>query len=69
MADQGVNYCRIWLDLPPWSIEHERSGRYDPEKAQELDRFLELCRASRHPREDVPRVVPVHRGRAAQVAR
>lgn len=45
MADHGVNYCRIWLDQPPWNVEHARSGQYDPEKARHLDRFLELCRA------------------------
>jgi hypothetical protein len=45
MADHGVNYCRIWLDLPPWNVEHARSGQFDVEKARELDRFLQLCRA------------------------
>jgi hypothetical protein len=44
MADHGVNYCRIWLDRPPWNIEHARSGHYDAEKAQTLDRFLAVCR-------------------------
>ncbi len=44
MADHGVNYCRIWLDQPPWAIEHARSGEYDPERAKQLDRFLALCR-------------------------
>ncbi len=44
MASHGVNYCRVWLDQPPWNIEHARSGQYDPEKAKELDRFLLLCR-------------------------
>ena len=45
MADHGVNYCRIWLDQPLWSVEHEQSGQYDAEKAKQLDRFLELCRS------------------------
>lgn len=44
MAGHGVNYCRIWLDQPPWAIEHARSGEYDPERARQLDRFLALCR-------------------------
>lgn len=44
MADHGVNYCRIWLDQPLWSVEHARSGEYDVEKAKQLDRFLDLCR-------------------------
>ncbi len=45
MADNGVNYCRIWLDQALWSVEHKQSGRYDAEKAKELDCFLALCRA------------------------
>lgn len=44
MAGHGVNYCRIWLDQPPWNVEHAQSGQYDLEKAKELDRFLQLCR-------------------------
>src|SRR5690349_16981810 len=32
MAAHGVNYCRIWLDQPLWSVEHKQSGQYDPEK-------------------------------------
>lgn len=44
MADHGVNYCRIWLDQPLWSVEHAESGVYDDEKAEQLDRFLDLCR-------------------------
>ncbi len=44
MADHGVNYCRIWLDQPLWGVEHARSGVYDTEKAEQLDRFVELCR-------------------------
>jgi len=44
MAENGVNYCRIWLDQPLWSIEQKKSGQYDAENARTLDRFLELCR-------------------------
>jgi hypothetical protein len=43
MASHGVNYCRIWLDLPPWNVEHASSGQFDVDKARELDRFLQLC--------------------------
>jgi len=43
MADHGVNYCRLWLDQPLWSIEQKQSGRY--EASEHLDRFLRLCRA------------------------
>jgi hypothetical protein len=44
MAEHGVNYCRIWLDQSLWSVEHARSGEYDPQRAEQLDRFLNLCR-------------------------
>jgi hypothetical protein len=44
MARHGVNYCRIWLDQKPWSVEQRRSGEYDAEAARHLDRFLALCR-------------------------
>jgi hypothetical protein len=43
MAGNQINYCRVWLGLPLWDIEHEKSGVYDEEKAKILDRFLELC--------------------------
>lgn len=43
MARSGINYCRIWIDQAPWTIE-TRSGQYDAEKAANLDRFLTLCR-------------------------
>jgi hypothetical protein len=43
MARNGINYCRIWIDQTPWTIE-TRSGQYDPEKAKNLDQFLALCR-------------------------
>ena len=44
MADNGVNYCRIWADQPPWGIETRRSGTYSAEGMAELRRFLRLCR-------------------------
>lgn len=43
MADNQVNYCRIWLGLPLWDVEHEQSGEYDEAKAKILDHFLNLC--------------------------
>jgi hypothetical protein len=44
MADHQINYCRIWLDQPPWDIEHSRSGQYDADRARHLDHFMALCR-------------------------
>jgi hypothetical protein len=46
MATNRINYCRVWLGLSLWDIEHEQSGVYDEEKAKILDRFLELCYAN-----------------------
>jgi hypothetical protein len=43
MATNRINFCRVWLGLPLWDIEHETSGVYDEEKAKILDHFLELC--------------------------
>ena len=43
MAANQINYCRIWLGLSLWDIEHEQSGVYDEEKVKILDRFLALC--------------------------
>ena len=57
MGDHGVNYCRIWLDQPLWSVEHARSGEYDAGEGQTAGPFLALCRFARHPREDVHRMV------------
>jgi hypothetical protein len=43
MADNRINYCRVWLAHRPWDIEHQQSGVYDEEKAIIVDRFLTLC--------------------------
>ena len=40
MASHGINYCRIFLDMPPWSLEPRISGQYDAEGAETLVRFL-----------------------------
>jgi hypothetical protein len=44
MASNGINYCRIWADQPPWGVETRRSGEYGGEGAANLKRFLALCR-------------------------
>ena len=43
MAENGINLCRLWLDLPPWNVEHAESGVYDEDRLQYLDRFLALA--------------------------
>jgi len=43
MASHRINYCRIWLDVPPWNIEDQASGVYNEDNADTLDRFLSLA--------------------------
>jgi hypothetical protein len=45
-AHQG-NYVRIWLGHPFWDVEHEKSGEYDPRRAERIDRLLALARKYR----------------------
>ncbi len=44
LSANGGNYIRVWLSSPFWDVEHEESGIYDEEKAQRIDRMLEMCR-------------------------
>lgn len=43
LSSNGGNYIRVWLSNPFWDVEHEKSGVYDPECAQRIDRLLALC--------------------------
>jgi len=44
MAQNRINYCRLWLGHPDWDVEHQQSGEYDGERAKIVDRFMELAR-------------------------
>ena len=44
MAQNRVNYCRLWLGHSGWDVEHQKSGEYDEERAKIVDRFVELAR-------------------------
>lgn len=44
MAQNRVNYCRVWLSSRDWDIERQKSGEYDNEKARIIDKFLRLAR-------------------------
>jgi hypothetical protein len=46
MAAHRVNYCRVFLDAPPWKIEQRKSGQYDEDEVEVLVRFLKA--AGRH---------------------
>lgn len=43
MAENRINYCRVWLAHGLWDIEHEESGVYDEERVKIIDKFLALC--------------------------
>jgi len=44
LSDNRGNYIRLWLSHNFFDIEHERSGRYDSEKAKRIDAVLEMAR-------------------------
>ena len=43
LSAHGGNYARIWLSSRYFDIEHERSGRYDPQQAGHIDELLRLA--------------------------
>jgi hypothetical protein len=43
MAENDINFCRLWIGAGPLDIEHTRTGVYDDENAKNLDRILDLC--------------------------
>ncbi|MBK8504618.1 MAG: hypothetical protein IPL46_21865 [Saprospiraceae bacterium] len=43
LAENRGNYIRIWLSQSFWDIEEE-AGKYSEEKAQRIDRFIEMAR-------------------------
>jgi len=44
LSGNGGNYIRIWLSSPFWDIEDHQAGEYREEKAQRIDRLIELAR-------------------------
>jgi hypothetical protein len=44
LSNHGGNFARVWLSSPFWDVEHEASGRYDPEKAKRIDALLKMAR-------------------------
>jgi hypothetical protein len=44
LSDNGGNYIRIWLSNNFFDVEHEKSGRYDEEKAKRIDTVLDMAR-------------------------
>jgi hypothetical protein len=43
LSANGGNYIRIWLSQSFWDIE-EAAGQYDEQKAQRIDRLIEMAR-------------------------
>jgi hypothetical protein len=44
LSENGGNYARVWLSSGTFDVEHARSGEYEAERAQRIDRLLELAR-------------------------
>ncbi len=44
MADNRINYCRVWVSHRDWNVEHEKPLQFDPDRAKTIDRFLSLAR-------------------------
>jgi len=43
LSENGGNYIRVWLSSPFWDIEDKRAGEYSEEKAQRIDRLIEMA--------------------------
>jgi hypothetical protein len=44
LSENRGNYIRLWLSHNFFDVEHERSGRYDAEKARRIDAVLDMAR-------------------------
>lgn len=44
LSENGGNYARVWISSATFDVEHARSGQYDPERAERIDRLLDLAR-------------------------
>ena len=44
LSANGGNYVRVWLGSSYFDVEHARSGQYDPERAERIDRLLAMAR-------------------------
>ncbi len=44
LSENRGNYIRIWLSHNFFDVEHERSGKYDADKAKRIDAVLEMAR-------------------------
>ncbi|GAI53434.1 unnamed protein product, partial [marine sediment metagenome] len=44
LSENRGNYIRLWLSHNFFDVEHERSGKYDNDKAKRVDVVLEMAR-------------------------
>jgi len=44
LAENGANFCRVWLSTPFFDVEPTRSGEYDAEHAKRIAELLALAR-------------------------
>jgi len=43
ISENGGNYARIWLGMPPFDIETERPGHFDEKKIENVRKMLDLA--------------------------
>ena len=44
LSENGGNYVRVWLSQSFWDIEDKQAGKYSEEKAERIDRFIDMAR-------------------------
>jgi hypothetical protein len=47
MAENKINYCRLWLSHRNWNVEHEKCLQFDPVHARTIDHFLSFARKNK----------------------
>ena len=44
LSENGGNFLRVWLSHKAWDIENKKSGEYDAEAAERIDKLFEMAR-------------------------
>ncbi|MDO4574432.1 MAG: cellulase family glycosylhydrolase [Planctomycetia bacterium] len=44
LHENGGNYCRIWLGMPPFEIETSQAGHFDATRIANIEKLLELAK-------------------------
>lgn len=43
LRENGGNYCRVWLGMPPFEIETEKAGHFDEIRLENVQKLLNLA--------------------------